>query len=84
MHIYDAVTKKLCNHSSIRVLFKKVICKWVGVPDFWEGPSGKIKLNVKTCPLLQGLSREFFQFFLDKLEKIALHLSDSLPPPLNL
>ena len=81
MHIYDAVTKNLCNHSSIRVLFKKVIYKWMEVPDFWEGPSGKIRLNVKACPFLQRLSREFFQFFLDKLEKIALHLFDSHPQP---
>ena len=29
--------KILCNDSCILVLFKKVILKWVGVPDFWEG-----------------------------------------------
>ena len=27
----------LCNDSSIVVLFKKVILKWVGVPHVWEG-----------------------------------------------
>ena len=26
----------LCNDSSILVLFKKVILKWVVGPDFWE------------------------------------------------
>ena len=28
--------KTLCNESYILVLFKKVILKWVGVPDFWD------------------------------------------------
>ena len=29
--------KTLCDDSSILVLFKKVILKWVGVLNFWEG-----------------------------------------------
>ena len=35
-HKLQGVTTKLCDDSSILVLFKKVILKWVGVPEFWE------------------------------------------------
>ena len=28
---------KISDDSSVLVLFKKVILKWVGVPGFWEG-----------------------------------------------
>ena len=35
-HKLEGVKIKLCDDSSILVLFKKVILKWVGVPDFWE------------------------------------------------
>ena len=36
-HKLEAVKNKtLCDDSSIHVLSKKVILKWVGVPDFWE------------------------------------------------
>ena len=30
---FKMLKKSLCNDSSILVLFKKVILKWVGVPD---------------------------------------------------
>ena len=54
-------TKFLCDDSSVLVLFKKVILKWVGVPGFLGGTGGKIGLNVEKWSFSQGLSREFFQ-----------------------
>ena len=39
--------KPLCDDSSILVLFKKVIYKLVGVPNFWEGQVEK-GLNVES------------------------------------
>ena len=35
--ISSCQNKNFCNDSSILVLFKKVIFKWVGVPHLWEG-----------------------------------------------
>ena len=40
-HKLEGVKIKLCDDSSVLVLSKKVILKWVGVPDFWEGQVGK-------------------------------------------
>ena len=33
-HKLEGVKIKLCDDSAIHVLFKKVILKWVGVPNF--------------------------------------------------
>ena len=41
------VYKTLCDNSSIHVLFIKVILKWMGVPYFFGGTGGKIRLNVE-------------------------------------
>ena len=59
--------KTWCNDSSILVLFKRVILKWVGVPDFWEG-------QVKKWSFPHGLSREFFQAVPDRSEHSIFHL----------
>ena len=52
--------KTLCDDSSILVRFKKIILKWAGVPDFWEG---QVEIRAKSgkWSFSQGLSREFFQ-----------------------
>ena len=34
--------KTLCDDSSIILIFRKVIYKWVGVPDFREGQAEKL------------------------------------------
>ena len=36
-HKLGVKNKTLCDDSSILLLFIKVILKWVGVLDFWEG-----------------------------------------------
>ena len=33
---FKVLNKTLCNDSSILAFFKKLVLKWVGVPDFWE------------------------------------------------
>ena len=52
--------KTLCDDSSILEFFKKVILKWVGVPNFWEGQVEN-RAKCGKWSFSQGLSREFFQ-----------------------
>ena len=73
-HKIQDVKIKLCNDSTIFVLFRKEILKRMEVPDFWKGTDGKTRLNVKKWSISHGLSREFFQKVPDTLEHSILHL----------
>ena len=76
--------KTLCDDSSIRVLFKNVIYKWVGAPNVWEGKMENVGLNVENI-LFSGLKQGFFQFVSNTLGQITLRLSwPNCPPPPNL
>ena len=46
------------------VLFKKVILKWVGVPDFWEGQV-KNRAKCGKMVIFSGLKKEIFQIVPD-------------------
>ena len=63
--ISTCLNKTLCDDISILVLFRKVLLKWVGVPDFLEGAGGKIRLNVEKLSFFHDLSKECFQFVPD-------------------
>ena len=49
----------LCNASSILVLFRKVILKWVGAPHFWEG-RWKNRAKCGKMVIFSGLQQGIF------------------------
>ena len=51
--ISSCQNKTLSDDSSILVLFKEVIFKFVGVPDSWEGQV-EIRAKCRKMPIFQG------------------------------
>ena len=66
--------KTLYNDSSIRLLFKKVILKWVGMTDFCEE-------QVENGSFSQSLGREFLQVVPDTSGHSIFHLFRRNSPP---
>ena len=67
----------MCSDSPICLLFKTVIYKWVGMPDFWEGQVEKYGQMWKKS-IFPGLKQGIFQL---APEKLTLHLSfDQIVP----
>ena len=75
---FKVSNKILCNNSSILVLFKKVIFKWMGVPDFWEG---QMKNRAKCKKMIIFQARNFSRLSLTHQNSLFYIFSDQIHPP---
>ena len=63
-HKLQGVKIKLRDDSSIHVTFKKVIWKWVGVANFWEGQV-EHRAKCGRMVIFSGLNQGIFQIVPD-------------------
>ena len=72
-HKFQVVKIKLSATSSILVLFRKVILKWVGVSDYWEGQVEN-KTKCGKIVIFPGLNRAIFSVCPWHIRTPPLHL----------
>ena len=73
------LNKTLCNDSSILLLLKQLIFKWVEVPDVWEGHVEN-KVKCEKMVIFPGLSKDFSRLSLTHQSTLFYTFSDQIHP----